>query len=228
MIQSDLIGVALVYLYVAVLLIFTEKILSKKYPMGSRKILHILTGNIAFLLPIFQTREVMAFLAAGPFIVLTFFMSSYSPIESIKGKTSESGHGLGLVYYAIAWTILAYVFFDSKVTIAVGILAMSYGDGLASFFGIKFGKMKYHIFADEKSYLGSIAMFVFTFLMMIIALLYYQEFYPIKYLLQFETQALLFFIVAISTIIEGITPMGLDNLSVPLITSTLYWTVIVR
>ena len=227
MIQSDIIGVALVYIYVAILLVFTEKILSKKYSLESRKILHILTGNIAFILPIFQTREVMAFLAAGPFVIFTFLMSPYSPIKYIRGKTSESGHGLGLVYYAIAWTVLAYVFFDSKVTIAIGILAMSYGDGLASFIGIKYGKIKYQIFTDEKSYLGSIAMFVFTFILMIIALFYYQEFFSIGYLLLFETLALLLLIAAISTVIEGITPMGLDNLSVPIVTSTLYWIVIV-
>ena len=102
MFQNDLIGVALVYLYVAIILIFTEKILSKKYPIASRKILHIMVGNIAFILPIFQTKEIMAFIAAGLFILFTFLMSPYSPIKSIKGKTSEVGHGLVLVYYAIA------------------------------------------------------------------------------------------------------------------------------
>jgi len=127
MFQNDFVGIAFVYIYVILLLIFTEKILSKKYPATSRKILHIMTGNIAFILPIFQTREMMAFLAAGPFILFTFLMSPHSPIKSVRGKTSEAGHGLGLVYYAIAWAVLAYIFFDTKEVIAIGILAMSYG-----------------------------------------------------------------------------------------------------
>jgi len=227
MFQNDIVGVALVYIYVAVLLIFTEKILPKRYPIASRKILHIMTGNIAFLLPVFQTREVMVFLAAGPFILFTFLMSPYSPIKSIKGKTSESGHGLGLVYYAIAWTVLAYFFFDAKETIAIGILAMSYGDGLASLIGIKYGKKKYQVFEDVKSYVGSTAMFVFTFILMVIALLYYQMFSSTIPPLIFETLVLLLFIAGISTIVEGITPMGLDNLSVPFVTATLYWIVMV-
>lgn len=227
MFQSDIVGVVLVYLYVALLLIFTEKIISKKHPIASRKILHIMTGNIAFLLPIFQTREIMAFLAAGPFIFLTFLMSPYSPIKSIRSKTSVSGHGLGLVYYSIAWTILAYIFFDVKVAIAIGILAMSYGDGLASFIGIKFGRKKYQIFSDEKSYVGSSAMFVFTFILMIIALFYYQAFFSIGIFSIFETLALLLLIAGVSTVVEGITPMGLDNLSVPLVTASLYWIVMV-
>ena len=216
MIQNDVIGLALVYIYVAILLIITEKILDK-YPTTSRKVLHIMTGNIAFLLPIFQTKEVMAFLAAGPFILFTFLMSPHSPIKSIRGKTSSAGHGMGLVYYAISWTILAYVFFGHMVVIAIAIFAMSYGDGFASLFGMKFGKKKYKMFGDEKSYIGSISMFIFTFVMIIVAFLYYGMDFTNYRLLA------LAFIAMAAAIIEAITPRGLDNLSVPLSISAIYW-----
>jgi phytol kinase len=215
--QSDLLGVAAVYIYVSVLIIFTEKVLSKKYPVQSRKFLHIMTGNIAFILPLFETREIMAFVAAGPFILFTFLMSPYSPIKSIRGKTSEAGHGLGLVYYAITWTVLAYVFFDHREIIAMGILAMSYGDGLASLIGIKYGERKYTVFKDTKSYVGSIAMFVCTFLLLIIALLFYSM--PITG----RVVAYLLCMSGVATMVEGITPLGLDNLSVPFVTAVMYW-----
>lgn len=214
--QSDLAGVLLVYIYVAILLIISEKILDK-YPEGSRKFLHIMTGNIAFLLPVFVTKEVMAFLAAGPFILFTFLMSPYTPIKKIRGKTSAAGHGMGLVYYSITWTILAYLFFDNMVVIAIGILSMSYGDGLASIIGIKFGKKKYKVLGDEKSYVGSFSMFIFTFITMIIALFYYNinvTFYVILVLL---------FIAFIASIVEGLTPKGLDNLTVPFVCVFIYW-----
>ena len=102
--QSDIVGVLSVYLYVAILLLLTEKVISKKYPVMSRKLLHIMVGNVAFLLPIFETRWIMAFIAAGPFIIFTFLMSPYTPIKSIRGKTSSAGHSMGLVYYSITWT----------------------------------------------------------------------------------------------------------------------------
>jgi dolichol kinase len=217
MVQSDLLGVAAVYIYVIVLILLTEKILSKKYPVQSRKFLHIMTGNIAFILPLFQTRWVMAFVAAGPFILFTFLMSPYSPIKSMRGKTSEAGHGLGLVYYAITWTVLAYVFFDHREIIAMGILAMSYGDGLASVIGIKYGERKYTVFKDIKSYVGSLAMFVCTFLLLVIALVFYAE--P----LTTRTVAYLLCMAGVATVVEGITPLGLDNLSVPFVTTVMYW-----
>jgi phytol kinase len=217
MFQSDLVGVAAVYVYVVVLIVFTEKVFSKKYPVQSRKFLHIMTGNIAFILPLFETREVMAFIAAGPFILFTFLMSPYSPIKSMRGKTSEVGHGLGLVYYAITWTVLAYAFFDHREIIAMGILAMSYGDGLASLLGIKYGKLKYTVFKDTKSYVGSIAMFVCTFLLLVIALLFYQV--PVTS----RVAVYLLCMAGVATIVEGITPLGLDNLSVPFVAALMYW-----
>jgi dolichol kinase len=192
-------------------------VFSKRYPVQARKFLHIMTGNIAFILPLFVTREIMAFVAAGPFILFTFLMSPYSPIKSMRGKTSEAGHGLGLVYYAITWTVLAYVFFDHRVIIAMGILAMSYGDGLASWIGIKYGERKYTVFKDTKSYIGSLTMFVCTFLLLIIALAFYSE--P----LTTGTIAYLLCMAGVATIVEGITPFGLDNLSVPFVTAVMYW-----
>jgi dolichol kinase len=214
--NGDIAGVLLVYIYVAILLITTEKILNK-YPEFSRKFLHIMTGNIAFLLPIFVTREIMAFAAAAPFIILTFLMSPYTPIKKIRGRTSAAGHGMGLVYYSITWTILAYLFFDNMVVIAIGILAMSYGDGLASIFGLKFGKKKYKVLGDEKSYMGSFVMFIFTFITAIIALFYYNisiTYYVILVLL---------FIAFVATIVEGLTSKGLDNLTVPFVCVFIYW-----
>jgi phytol kinase len=218
MIKSDLAGVALVYIYVAILLIITEKLLSK-YPSISRKVLHIMVGNVAFILPIFQTKEIMAFIAAGPFIIFTFLMSPYTPIKSIKGKTSAAGHGMGLVYYSITWTILAYLFFDNMVVIAIGILAMSYGDGFASLLGIKFGKRKYKVFGDEKSYVGSTAMFLFTFITTLIAVFYYNITFTNLLLI------ILIFIAFVSALIEGVTPKGVDNLTVPFVAAFIYWIV---
>lgn len=214
--QSDLVGVFLVYVYVAILIIVTEKF-SSKYPNISRKVLHIMVGNIAFILPIFVTREIMAFIAAGPFILFTFLMSPHTPIKSIRGKTSAAGHGMGLVYYSITWTILAYLFFDNMFVIAIGILAMSYGDGFASIIGVKYGKKKYNVFGDQKSYAGSFAMFIFTFITIIVAVLYYQISITIFLI------AALTFICFVATIIEGLTPKGIDNLTVPFVVVLLYW-----
>lgn len=200
--NGDIIGIILVYVYVILLLVISEKVI-QKHPNFSRKFLHILVGNILFILPLFQSRWVMALLVAAPFILLTFLISPYSPLK-IKDRISSSGHGLGLVYYAISWTVLALIFFDQPWIIAVGIAAMSYGDGMASLVGMKYGKIKYNLSGDTKSLEGSLTMFLVLIGMLWVVLTYYAV----------PANPLVIVAVAlVATIFEGLTPKGLDNIT---------------
>ncbi len=216
MIQSDILGVVCVYVYVALLLLLTEKGLKKYAGDQLRKVLHIMVGNIVFILPIFQTREAMAFIAAAPFILLTYLISPRSPIKG-KSRVSQAGHGLGLVYYAITWTILAYAFFDQLWIVGAGILAMSYGDGFASVIGAKYGKHPYQVFRDRKSLEGTAAMLLITVPVLIIDLIFYSV--PITALLVTVVVAA----TLIATAAEALTPRGLDNLTVPLLAAAVCW-----
>lgn len=200
--NGDIIGIILVYVYVILLLVISEKVI-KKHPNFSRKFLHIMVGNILFILPLFQSRWVMALLVAAPFILLTFLISPYSPLK-IKDRISGSSHGLGLVYYAISWTVLALIFFDQPWIIAVGIAAMSYGDGMASLVGMKYGKIKYNLSGDTKSLEGSLTMFLVLIGMLWVVLTYYAV----------PANPLVIVAVAlVATIFEGLTPKGLDNIT---------------
>ncbi len=208
--MSDLVPLLSVYGYVALLIVTSEKLIRNE--VISRKFLHIMVGNIAFILPMFESRYVMTFLAAFPFVILTFLMSPYSPIK-LTSRTSVAGHGLGLVYYSIAWTVLAYFFFERPDVIAIGIVAMSYGDGLASLIGTFYGKRKFRLSGDEKSLEGSFAMFLGTLAAFFVVSFYYHgNFNPI-----------LIPLAAVAAVIEAATPRGLDNLSVSIITALLYF-----
>lgn len=203
MISSDIIGLILVYGYIALLLIISEKVLNK-YPTFSRKFLHIMVGNVLFILPLFTSQFVIAFITAALFIILTFLMSPYSPIK-LHDRISSSGHGLGLVYYAISWTVLAFFFFDQPWIIAVGIAAMSYGDGMAALIGERYGKHKYKIFGDKKSFEGSIAMFLVLIATLGVVLAYYHVTIVSIFIIPL--------VALVATVFEGITPKGLDNIT---------------
>ena len=60
-------------------------------------------------------------------------------------------------------------------------------------------------------------MFVCTFLLLIIALLFYSI--PVTG----RVAAYLLCMAGVATVVEGITPLGLDNLSVPFVTAVMYW-----
>ncbi len=216
MTQSDIIGVLLVYLYVGILL-FIFDFISKKDSFNRRKIIHIMVGNIVFILPLFETRWVMVLLAAAPFILFTYLMSPHSPL-GIESEASNSGHRLGLVYYSISWTLLAFLFFGKIEVIAVGIICMSYGDGLASLLGKNFGKHTFTITGDKKSIEGSASMIIGSFLMIAVTLLYFDAL-P-RNLLGIP------FVVSIATLTEILSIKGTDNLMVALISSIRYYILI--
>jgi len=210
--DGNLLGLIIVYIYVAVILLISEKFLKNRPPIA-RKFTHIMIGNIIFLLPIFSGQEGKIFMGlflCVPILIFSFLMTKYSPIK-IKNSITSSGHGLGLFYYVISWTILVFIFYNQPYIIAVGIATMSYGDGFASLIGQKYGKHKYTVFGDTKSFEGSIAMFLVLIAMLCVSLGYYIFIgYPPNILNLFA----IVLIAAVSTVVEGTSPKGLDNLTV--------------
>ncbi len=211
--SGDAAGVTLVYLYVGSLLIIS-RICFKKKPFLGRKFLHFMTGNIIFFLPLFETKWVMVLIAAFPFVLITFLMSSRSPLD-VSSPLTRRGHDFGLFYYAIAWTLLALIFFERLEIIAIGIAAMSYGDGTAGFIGSKFGKHRFSIGSATKSLEGSIAMFAVTSLSIPLILIYFGSNAPPWYTITM--------IASLATAIEAIIGKGYDNLSIALGTALIYY-----
>lgn len=222
MFNSDAISNALLmllcYAYV-VLVIFISGRLPRLIGISSkasRKFLHAMIGNLVFVVPFF-TSSVYPALVAAPFILVTFLASPHSPYQGINKKLkrladiTERGHSLGLVFYAISYTLLALFFSSKPSVIAAGILPMAYGDSLASLLGEKYRRGRYKIFA-EKSLVGSAAMLLGSFLSLAVSLIFFSALYSFPVygkLLQAIVTA------AVATVIEALSPMGFDNLSVP-------------
>jgi dolichol kinase len=215
------------YAYILSVIFVTGKIENNLSKNTSRKFLHLMVGNLPFIIVFFSFNTFplnFPFFVAAPFILLTFLVSPYSPLKSISKKMSgltevtEGGHHLGLVFYAISYTILASVFSTKPYIIAAGILPMAYGDAAASLVGEKFGAKKFCLFA-KKSVEGSAAMFTITLASLAVSFLFFSQFYS----LPIATSFFAIFAVAItSTFIEALTPKGFDNITVPLIGSLLF------
>ncbi|MEM3700248.1 MAG: SEC59/DGK1/VTE5 family protein [Candidatus Bathyarchaeia archaeon] len=184
----------------------------------SRKFLHIMIGNLPFIIPFF-TSNIYPFLVAAPFIPITFFASAYSPFKNLSTKMkgladiTEEGHQLGLVFYAISYTVLAlfFAFKQYVMVLAAGILPMAYGDAVASIVGEKFGKRKYGVFA-EKSLEGSAAMFLASFIVFTFSLFYFSLILPFSFVDKLFSAVT---VAAVTTLVEAFTPLGFDNLTVP-------------
>ena len=217
---SNFLLMLLCYAYVLAIIVVSGKIdkilhVSRK---SARKFLHIMIGNLPFIIPFF-TLTVFPALVAAPFIVLTLLASPYSPFKTVtkrmKGLAdiTEEGHQLGLVFYAISYTCLALLFASKAYIIAAGILPMAYGDAAASMVGERWGRRKYRL-VTEKSLEGSAAMFIFSFLSLAVGMVFFSVIYHFALLDKIVAVAAA---SAVATAVEGFSPMGFDNLTVPAI-----------
>jgi len=214
--EGDVIGLAGVYGYVALIVILSW--LLKERLRSPRKLVHVLTGGIVFFWWTFDTREVMAGLAAAPFILLLLLCTPVSPFERLKrsplGDRSSEGHHFGLVMYAVSWTALAYLLFDDLFAASIAIAAMSFGDGMGEVAGKRFGKVT---FVRNRTVEGSAAVFLATFCSVLVLDWFY--FGLIGYANGSSPDMLLPFAASVAgmvTCIEAITPGKVDNLVIPL------------
>jgi dolichol kinase len=222
MIFTDIIALIAVYAYVIVIFIIAEKVL-KSRPEFSRKFLHIMVGNMIFAMPFFSNPWVMIIGVTLPASIGTFLLTEYSPIK-IENSMTESGHALGLFFYSAIWTVLLIVFGNNLWIVALAIVPLVYGDGFAALIGIKFGKVKFSIFGSTKSLEGSLAMFVVTSVMSVFVWMVYTS---VGYAMPEFNIVNILLISGVATLCEAFSYGGIDNLTVPALTSILYYLVAV-
>jgi phytol kinase len=215
--QGDLLGLAGVYGYVGAVVAVSW--LLKGRVRDLRKLVHILTGGIVFFWWSFDTRLVMAGLAAFPFVILLLLATPHSPIAFLRksplGERSEEGHAYGLVMYAFSWTVIAYFMFDELYAASIAIAAMSLGDGMAGLVGKRYGR---HEYSSGKTIEGSLAILVTTVACIVVITWFYFD--VIGYSSTSRPEMTVLFALAIgifATLIEAASPGEIDNLVVPLV-----------
>ena len=217
MLFSDIIALVIVYLYVVVIFLLAEKVLKSK-PEVSRKFVHIMVGNMIFAMPFFSDPSILLWFITLPITIALFFLTEYSPI-TIHNSVTESGHALGLFFYAGIWSVLLLIFpilIDPNLLwiVALAIVPLVYGDGFAALVGAKWG--------GEKTLAGSLAMLSVTAVLSVFVWVFYTA---MGYTLPELNFWYILIISAIATVAEAISYGGIDNLTVPSVTAILYYLV---
>ena len=214
----NILGLVLSYVLVFVI-IGLSTLLQKKGILGdegARKFIHIGVSNW-WLLAMFTFDDVwFAIIPPITFIILNYYSYKTNLIKSME----RSGNGnLGTVYFPISLLILVILTFGvtfNPLIGAIGILTLGYGDGLAAVIGSKWGKRK---LIYGKSVEGSLTMLLATFIV---------TFTLLAFNFSFPIALSVALVLAISaTVIELYTPKGLDNLTVPLFTSLIYYLILI-
>jgi phytol kinase len=219
--MNNLWGILVSILFVA-LFIGTSTLLQKAGRLsseGARKFIHIGVGNWWLIAFVFFDSPLWAGVVPLIFVVVNALSRKFALISAMERTGKDAGWGT--VYYAISLLILALFSFSplSRPTVgALGVFAMAYGDGFAAVLGRRYGKAGYKIGRNRKSWIGSGAMFLFTFSTSFIVLT----------LSGCPALMPALALSALATALEAATPFELDNLTVPLGVALFYQLVFFR
>ena len=208
--DQNLLGIMYSLLYISLILAFTT-LVSVRFKIDSeisRKTVHILSGNWIFIYHRYFNSLDFALLVPLMFVVINYFSAKYKIIKVIeREEEKEANYSLGTVYYSMATFLLILLDYLFKVDYIsyMGMLIMAYGDGFAAILGLRFGK-NYGIF-ERKTLMGSITLFVFSFLISNSVLYWY--FYKMMY---FEA----LFISVLAVVVEFNSEDGIDNITLPI------------
>ncbi|MBD0334105.1 MAG: phosphatidate cytidylyltransferase [Cyanobacteria bacterium Co-bin13] len=176
-------------------------------PEITRKVVHIGAGHVILLAWWLQTPAWMgiaASVAASAIALLSYRMPL---LPGINGVGRDS---LGTFFYALSIGLLTAAFWPQGLFqyAALGILVMTWGDGLAALIGQHFGRHPYKLWDVQKSWEGSAAMFVAS---LIVCLCILGGVYGGS-----GAVGLISLVVAlIATGLEAFSKFGIDNLTVP-------------
>tara|TARA_B100000945_G_scaffold296569_1_gene274945 strand:+ start:354 stop:968 length:615 start_codon:yes stop_codon:yes gene_type:complete len=195
-------------------ILFLITIFYKSYTSNNkevlRKIIHIGIGPLIPFAKFLEIKIETAQYLAGfisLMIILNYIYKLFPIIEDVDRKS------YGTIFYCISLFILISIFWEKDPSaLFVGVFIMTFGDGLAGLLGKNFKSKSWIIFNQKKSLLGTLTMLIVSTLVLV----------TIGYKTGYEFNLFYIFIAIISTILEQISILGIDNLIVPLISAIMF------
>lgn len=199
--------------YVLLVLAFASLVAKAKKDTSelTRKLVHILAGNWVFFTPHFTQLWAVVFVPFV-FVIVNGLSIKYNLIPAMERREEVS---YGTVYYAVSLLVLSGLgfIFKWRVLPLIGILIMTYGDGLAAITGQGFGRTKPFSFAPRKTLVGTMTVASCAFVITLAVLLTDQSpaiiGVPEVFLIALMT-------AVFSAFVELIGSKGSDNLLLPL------------
>ena len=172
----------------------------------TRKFVHIGVGMWSWGTVALFHDKWFAIIPPAAFVIINYI--SYRR-GSFKTMETRDRSNMGTVYFPIAFVALILMFFDSqKVVFVAALMPMTWGDAFAAIVGKMKGAHKYKVLGGTRSLEGSLVMLLFSFTALGITIAIFSGSLSLAFLVALPVSVLV-------TLIEAISPWGLDNLLVP-------------
>lgn len=205
--------------------ILSGKLFEKKSKEASRKFIHIMLAPYWIIAILCFDNVIWASVLPFLFVIINALSCKFELIKQMEREENDKD-GFGTVYYALSLLLLSIVTFGplkfykdiyGPVIAFVGVLVMALGDGFAAIVGKSVKSFEYKIGGTKKTFAGSSAMFLISFIIISVFLVYVKI--PMWFL-----KAVI--ISILTTILEAISIKGLDNITVPILTTLMVFLVI--
>ncbi|MGZ5302506.1 MAG: phosphatidate cytidylyltransferase, partial [Bacteroidia bacterium] len=174
----------------------------------TRKYVHVASGLITLLFPLYLDNHWYVLLLCSSFAILllgSMRLGLLKAINAVERKTWGSVAFPAAVYgcyLAFAWSGKVIFFYQP-------ILIMAFADPVAALVGKKWPKGLYKIGAERKSLSGSSAFFIIAFIISF-ALLKYDDYLDLTHIIFASFASAL-----LTAFTEGISRKGMDNITIP-------------
>lgn len=215
------------YLYVFGLLLTAEALRKRlrASPDFTRKAVHIGVGMWSIPTVFLFTSWKWGIVSPITFIVINYLSYRF---EIIKAIESAERANLGTVFFPLSFALLLGLLWrpgtsgDKGYVAVAGLMAMTWGDALASIIGRRYGTRRYRFFGHDRSMEGTLAMFLASSGSIVLVLIFMGglDFHP--------ALALAMIAGTVAASVEAVSPYGSDNLGVPLLTAGTLFALVTR
>ncbi len=217
--------------YIIGIITLMEKMVDRQFLSSdlSRKVIHVAAGSWILFWFFYDKRPgdfswllnvVVPFL----FFLTFLYKGMFAPPEDKDVKTmTRTGNPRellrGPLYFTITMIVIGTLFYGTYVG-ALAMAVVGWGDGLAPYFGKKYGSRKFKTLGREKTLEGTLAMFIFSIIGAVVFSVILRPVlvsYSSNFDWTFFVEVILL-VAIVSTIVEALSPADVDNLLIPLFT----------
>jgi phytol kinase len=212
--QGQLVGVAVVSLWLAALSLVALRVRDRwpEQREWSRKLIHIGSGPVVIIAWICRIEPRIAVAAAA---TITLLAALNHRIRVLPAVEDIDRHSYGTIAYGASITVLLLLYFpEQPAAAAAGVMVMALGDGLAGLVGPLFASPSWEVLGQRRSLLGTAAMALASFLVLLI----------LSTIAPGPGLGGILAIVSVATVLEQVSLLGIDNLSVPIMVGWLWST----
>jgi phytol kinase len=180
----------------------------------TRKFIHIWVGMwIVGTVFLFEN----CYLALVPPLAFTIINAISYVRGTIKAMESEDRGNLGTIYFPISFAIIIYCLWGMPVPMVASMMPMTWGDAQAALVGRRYGYHRYTVLGRTRSVEGSVAMLLWSWIPTSLAL----AIIPLAFGMPSVSPLLALIyggaVSLVCTVVEAVSPWGIDNLTVPLV-----------